>query len=221
MAHSAPAGRFLHSHVWFEATVLDKTAPGVWYPSSKCTSSLLEPFHWWEPHCHLKPGITKRKLLTFQTTSLCSLFLLVIPPALKSTVSEIWFFFLFVVYYVISSYFYLKIPLNLFSFPAPFPLCLPFLQVSSFVVSLFLTFFYLKLLISSSFSLRSLVPGALVLVCLRGLAPPPPSSCLPTASPPLSHRLHILSILSALSSFTSFFSCSVINAFYFIAYFHV
>ena len=56
--------------------------------SSWSTSYLLGPLHSQEPPCHLKPSVTERELLAFQTC-LWSLLLLVIPPALASTVSEI------------------------------------------------------------------------------------------------------------------------------------
>lgn len=98
-ACSIQASHSFSTATWVEATVLRQNS-SRWYTSSKCTSYLLDPFHSWQPHCHLKPSTTERKLLTFQTRP-CSLLLLVIPPALEATVSEIWFLLSF--FFILSN----------------------------------------------------------------------------------------------------------------------
>lgn len=144
------AVRLYFQHIWFRlATISSAQEPCVvrgccvgqnnprWYMSSKFASYLLAPFHSWEPGCHLKPSVTERKL-TFQTP-LCSLLLLVIPPALKSTVSEIWFLLFFLLYCWLYNILIFLLE-NIFKSLLSSPISMTFLQVSSFAVSLFFTF---------------------------------------------------------------------------------
>lgn len=178
--------------------------------------SYLDPFHWWEPHCHLKRSFTERKLLVFHTW-LCCLMWLVIPPALKSTMSEIWFllsFFFYIVYCIIFSYFYLKISLNLFSPPLQPPVHYSCLFYGFLFCGSLCFIFLLEVIISSRpepcFSLSSSLLGVLVLTC----SPSPQHSRSPSPAPPSYLFWEICSLppslwapVSVISSAFFMFSC--------------